>query len=57
MDMCREEIVDGTNNPEYRAARQEKRARPQRKFVDVLKEDVWTAGVMEEDARGRVRWI
>lgn len=34
-----------------------KGARPQRKFVDVLKEDVWTAGVMEEDARGRVRWI
>lgn len=48
--------MDRTNNPEYGAARQEKRARPQRKFVDVLKEDVWTAGVMEEDARGRVRW-
>lgn len=48
--------MDGANNPEYGAARQGKRARPQRKFMDFLKEDVWTAGVMEEDARGRVRW-
>lgn len=33
-----------------------KRGRPQRRFVDVVMEDIQTDGVTEEDARYRARW-
>lgn len=33
-----------------------KRGRPQRRFMNVVKEDMQTAGVAEQDARYRVRW-
>lgn len=33
-----------------------KGGRPQRSFLDVVKEDMKTVGVREQDARDRVRW-
>ncbi|PME06485.1 hypothetical protein A8A06_13560 [Escherichia coli] len=33
-----------------------RRGRPQRRFMDVVKEDMQRVGVREEDARDRVRW-
>ena len=35
---------------------QEKRGRPNRTFLDVMKEDMQWVGVTEEDAGDRVRW-
>lgn len=32
-----------------------KRVRPQRKFMDVVKEDIQRVGMSEEDAKDRVR--
>lgn len=38
------------------AARQEKRERPQRRFKDVVNEDIQRVGITENDDRDRVRW-
>ena len=33
-----------------------RRGRPKKKFIDVVREDMWVACVTEQGARDRVKW-
>lgn len=51
--MCRGRIANILDKVELPGSR--KRRRPQRSFIDVVKEDLQSVCVMEKDVRDRVR--